>query len=178
MMTDTLMPLVAETVRDASRRDHLGQLPPSGEEVACDRAADAVGDYFVRLGFAESSETVQLASVEIAQQASASLPKLRRSDASIVRATAIRLVVRDLDHWLRVLAADDSACDGLRSRSPRNVPACTAAMLETQRRRVVPEGRPARMQPQRFRSSSTLKLRAWVRRACGVVARFVPRWAT
>ena len=167
MMTDTLLLTAVSDVAAHSPDQSRQSQRLTGEEVACDRAAAAVADYLRRLGFAESSDAVQLAAREVAREAAASLPKLRRSDASIVRSTAIRQTVRDIDHWLRVLARET---DG-RTRPASNILAAAAARIETESRRPVPVCEPTGMAGQRFRNRPAIVAR-WVGRS---LARLVRR---
>ena len=139
----------------------------------CDRAATAVAQYLARLGFAVQDDAVQLVSAEVARAAADSLPKLRRSDTSIVRSAAIRQTIRDLDHWLRVLDEQSDACANTTRRGV-NVAACVAASIETGRRRVVPSERPQAMAPQRFRNRPAIMCRHWSRTA-GELASVVVR---
>ena len=137
----------------------------SGEQIARDRAASAVVTYLHRLGFPVDSETAEEAAIEVALQAAESLPKLRRSDASIVRTTAIRLAIRDLDHWLRLLS-DESDHAVI-----TNMPALAASTVETSRRRVVPIESHRTMAPQRFRNRPAILARWAYRSACDCASR-------
>ena len=140
-------------------------LQGSGEQVARDRAASAVAAYLHRLGFPADSQAAEQAAIDVAMQAADSLPKLRRSDASIVRATAIRLAIRDLDHWLRLLGEEP------KQSAIKNMPARAASAIETSRRRVVPIERVQAMAPQRFRNRPAILARWAYRSVCDCASR-------
>ena len=130
-------------------------LPSAAEQAACDAAAQSVAAYLRRLGFAESSRTLQTVPADIARIAANSLSHLKRADAGKVRAAAINLVVRDLDHWLTELAEEPGFASA-------PLAARVASRLETQSIRAVPSEQSRAMRKQRFRSRPSILVRkAW-----------------
>lgn len=166
-MTPFAMP-TAPTAPTASPRSPLAgsrEALNTSEQIAVDRAAAAVASYLHRLGFLPGSAIVEDASIEVATDAARSLPKLKRSDASLVVAAAMRQTIRNLDHWLRLLAEQTSV---------RSLPGRVAASLETGQRTVAPSTHSQPMAAQRFRNRPAIWCRYAVRRVATAVARCRP----
>ena len=138
----------------------------TADQVACDVAADAVLRYLVRLGLPKGNPAVEQAAIDVSHAASRRLPPLKRGDTSAVREAAIRLVVRDLDHWLRQLAIETPL-----TTPPVPAASRVAAFIETGTLRVVPGEVCGQMAPQRFRSRLATAVRTLARPLRRVVRR-------